>query len=73
MVMGYMLDGWGLIFVRGKGFFSSQHPAHSSSYPMGTVGTFPGHEAEHSSPPSAEVTNSGAIPPLPHMPSWHSD
>jgi hypothetical protein len=32
----------------------------------------PGHEANYSPPSSAEVKNSGAIPPLPHMSSWHS-
>jgi hypothetical protein len=31
-----------------------------------------GREADHSPPPSAEVKNGGAIPPLPHTPSWHS-
>jgi hypothetical protein len=32
----------------------------------------PGHEADHSPPSSAEVKNVGAIPPLPHISSWHS-
>jgi hypothetical protein len=32
-----------------------------------------GREADHSPPSSAEVNNDGAIPPLPHMSSWHSD
>jgi hypothetical protein len=32
---------------------------------MGTKGW--GHEADHSSPSSAEVKNGGAIPPLPHV------
>jgi hypothetical protein len=31
-----------------------------------------GREADHSTPSSAEVKNVGAIPPLPHMSSWHS-
>jgi hypothetical protein len=30
-----------------------------------------GHEADHSSPSSADVKNGGAVPPLPHMFSWH--
>jgi hypothetical protein len=30
----------------------------------------PGCEADHSPPSSVEVKNGGAIPPLPHMPSW---
>jgi hypothetical protein len=29
-------------------------------------------EADHSPPSGAEVKNDGAIPPLPHMSSWHS-
>jgi hypothetical protein len=34
---------------------------------MGTGNYFPGGEANHSAPTSAEVTNGGAIPPLPHV------
>jgi hypothetical protein len=30
-----------------------------------------GREADHSPPSSDEVKNGGAIPPLPHMSSWH--
>jgi hypothetical protein len=42
------------------------------SYPVGTVGSFPGakqkgHEADHLPPSSAEVKNSGAVPPLPNV------
>jgi hypothetical protein len=32
----------------------------------------PGHETNHSPPSSAEVKNGGAIPPFPHVSSWHS-
>jgi hypothetical protein len=32
----------------------------------------PGLEADHSPPFSAEIKNSGTIPPLPHMSSWHN-
>jgi hypothetical protein len=44
---------------------------------MGTGGAFPrvkrpGREADHSSPSSAEVKKGGAIHPLPHTSSWHS-
>jgi hypothetical protein len=39
---------------------------------MGTEGYFHRGEAAHSPPSSAEVKNGGAIPPLPHIPSWHS-
>jgi hypothetical protein len=47
--------------------------AHIS--PMVTVVSFkglkqPGSEAEHSPPSNAEVTNRGAIPPLPCASSW---
>jgi hypothetical protein len=31
-----------------------------------------GREADYSYPSSAEVKTGGAIPPLPHMSSWHS-
>jgi hypothetical protein len=31
-----------------------------------------GREADHSPPPSGEIKKGGAIPPLPHMSSWHS-
>jgi hypothetical protein len=31
-----------------------------------------GRESDHSPPSSAEVKKGGAIPPLPHMSSWHS-
>jgi hypothetical protein len=50
--------------------------AHPASYPEGTAGCFPGgqllgSEADQLPPFSAEVKNSGAIPPLPHSSSWH--
>jgi hypothetical protein len=38
-----------------------------SSYPLDTM-----REGEHSRPSSVEFQNYGAIPPLPHNPSWHS-
>jgi hypothetical protein len=31
----------------------------------------PGRAADHSPPSSAKVKNTGAIPPLPHTPSWY--
>jgi hypothetical protein len=46
--------------------------AHPASYIMGTVGCFPGGKSDHSPPTSAEVKNSGAIPSLPHAPSWRA-
>jgi hypothetical protein len=33
---------------------------------------WPGREAEHSPPSTAEVKNGGAIPRLRYVPSWHS-
>jgi hypothetical protein len=53
-------------------------PFGEASYVVGTGGAFslgvkrPEREADHSTPPSAEAKNGGAIPPLLHMPSWHS-
>jgi hypothetical protein len=40
--------------------------AHPAFYPMGN-GVWPGHEADHSPPSSAEVMSRGAIPPFPHI------
>jgi hypothetical protein len=61
-------------------FFSPQCPNKlwgppSLSCPMGSRTLSPevkqlGHEADHSPPSNAEVKYGGAIPPLPHMPSW---
>jgi hypothetical protein len=49
--------------------FQTDSVAHPASYPMGTRGSIPGGEADLS-PSSAEVKNSGAIPPLYHTSSW---
>jgi hypothetical protein len=48
---------------------------HRASYKMGTWVVSPGVKRQkrvaHNSPPSsAEMQNGGAIPPLPHTPSW---
>jgi hypothetical protein len=32
----------------------------------------PGHVGHHTPPSSAEVNKGGAIPPFPHISSWHS-
>jgi hypothetical protein len=79
--MGYRLHGWRSIASRGKRFFSFPQfqdwlwvpPSHLSN---GNQELFPGimrprHEADRSPPSSAEVKNSGAIPPLTHASSWH--
>jgi hypothetical protein len=52
--------------------------AHPASYPMGTGASFPGgkatgREADHSPPSSAEVKKGGAITPLLHTSSRHSE
>jgi hypothetical protein len=39
--------------------------AHPASYPVGTIGSFPGRAVDHSPSYSAEIKNGGAIPPLP--------
>jgi hypothetical protein len=54
----------------------SSHEAHPASYSVGTRGSFPMDKAAgawsyHSPPSSAELKNSGAIPPLPQTYSWH--
>jgi hypothetical protein len=62
---GYGLDGPGTIPGR-AGFFSSpQSPNRLWSSPSHPGVKWPGHEADHSSPSSAEVKNGGAVPPLP--------
>jgi hypothetical protein len=50
--------------------------AHPTSYPMGTGALSPGvkwswREFDHSSLPTAEVKNGGAITSLPYTSSWH--
>jgi hypothetical protein len=73
---GYRLLGQGLIPGRDKRFFSSpQHPYQLWGPPHFFIQwvqrLFPwelsgqGVEADHSSPSSAEVKNSGVVPPLP--------
>jgi hypothetical protein len=52
--------------------------AHPASYPMRTADSFPGGkeaggcEADQSPPSIAQIKKGGAIPPLPHISSWHS-
>jgi hypothetical protein len=62
--MGYGMDGRGSITGRGKVF-----PFSAASWPTQWV---PGREADQSPPPSAEVNNGGAIPPLTTLSSWYS-
>jgi hypothetical protein len=76
------LYGRGSIRGRRNIFFSStvSRPAlgPTSLFSTGYRGRFPGgvkwpgHETDHLPPSNAEVKNGGAIPPLPHMSSWHS-
>jgi hypothetical protein len=46
----------------------------SVAFQMGTGGSFcrPGREADHSTPPSADVKNGGAIPSLPYTFLWRN-
>jgi hypothetical protein len=74
----YELDGRGSFPSRGKSFFfhvgQASSGAHPPSYPIRTVGFFPGRKAAGAwswSPPSGtEVENGEAVPPLPYMSSW---
>jgi hypothetical protein len=78
----YELDGWGSVSSRCKKFLfhslETSSGAQPVSYPMGTGASLPegkvagGHVGEHSSPSSAKVKNSGAIPVVLHMSSQHS-
>jgi hypothetical protein len=63
--------GWsGVRVPAGAGNFSLHHRVqtgswdHADSYPIGIRGSFPGLEAEHSPPSSAEVKNVGDISPF---------
>jgi hypothetical protein len=78
IVTGYGVCMAGVWPGRGKRFsllhsVQTGSGAHPASYPMCTLGSFPGgemwlgHETDHS---SAEVMNDGAIPPLSHTSSW---
>jgi hypothetical protein len=63
--LGYRLDDRGsrIRFPAGTGNFSLHHRfqngsgAHPASYPMGARVSFPGREADHTPPFSAEVKN----------------
>jgi hypothetical protein len=68
IALGYELDDRGVRVLAGAGNFSLHHRvqtgsgAHPPSYPMGTMGSFPGIKrqgrvADHSPPSSAEVKN----------------
>jgi hypothetical protein len=50
--------------------YSLQTEIHPTSYPIGLSVERPGRKADHSPPFNVEVKNGGAIPPLPHTPSW---
>jgi hypothetical protein len=71
----YGLDGLGSILLS-----TASRPNLSPKQPpiqliLGAISTrvkWPELEADPSHPSSAEVKNAGAIPPLPHMSSWHS-
>jgi hypothetical protein len=75
IALEYGLDDRGhrVQFPAGAGNFSLHHRiqngsgAHPTSYPMGTRGSFPGGEADHSPPSSAEVKNAwsySSTPPI---------
>jgi hypothetical protein len=72
---GYSLNFRGSITDSDRSF-SSLRSLQKNFWGQRILGVFlpgctaAGHEADHSSPYSAEVMNSGAIPPLPHTTSW---
>jgi hypothetical protein len=83
IVTGCRLDGQGSIPGRERFFLFSTAsrlalgPAQSPiQWVLGVISLGVkqqlGHEASHSPPSSVKVKNGGAIPPLPHMSSWHS-
>jgi hypothetical protein len=74
-VTSYGLDG-GTRFVsspQGPHLFWGPSSLLSNGYRVLSTGVKRlGREADHSPPFCAEVKNGGAIPPFPHMSSWHS-
>jgi hypothetical protein len=82
ILTGYGLDGVGSIPGRGKNFlfFTACRPTLGPSQPpiqwvLGALSPgvkWQGREADHLPPSSVKVKKGGAIPPLPHMSSWHS-
>jgi hypothetical protein len=75
------MDSQGSVPGRGRRFLPSPvaRPAlgHTQPFVQWVLGPlslgvkWPGCEADHSPPSSAEDKNGGDIPPLPHMSSWH--
>jgi hypothetical protein len=82
IMMGYKQVGWVSIPGRVKIFLFSTGSILALGPTQPPVQRVPGvtfvglkqlgHEAYLSPPTTAEVKNCGAIPPLPHMSSWHS-
>jgi hypothetical protein len=64
--MDYRLDGWDSIPSRASILSSGYRRALSLRVKQ------PGQKADHSPPSGAKLKDGGAIPPLPHMSSWHS-
>jgi hypothetical protein len=82
IVTGYKLDGRGSIPHKGDDFSLHQSVltgsgAHQCVLSIGYQWLFPRevkrlvHQADHSPLPGAKVNSDGAIPPHPHMSSWH--
>jgi hypothetical protein len=73
---GYGLGGSGLIPGRDTESRPAMGPAEPpTQWIRGTLSPRakrPGCEADHSPPSTAAVKNGEAIPPLPHISSWHS-
>jgi hypothetical protein len=81
VVMGYGLDGWGLIFlaVQDLSLFHSiqttsgptQSPIQCVPGPLLLVAKQQGCEADHLPSSGSEVRNGRAVLPFLHMSSWH--
>jgi hypothetical protein len=70
--LGYGQDGWviGVLFSIMSRLALGPIQPHIQWVPGAVSPGVRRHEADHSSPSSAEVKNGGTIPPLPHTSSW---
>jgi hypothetical protein len=77
VVTGYGLDGTGSIpgvakICSSPTLWSTQPPVHWVAGALSPGVKRLGHVGDHSPASSAELSNGGSIPPLPHLSLWHN-